>query len=72
MNEVSCMDCGAVPRLHETPYRENADYVVACDCESRDVDVSSGVGSSTLVEPITGKWSNIDNDTRIGSGDPKD
>lgn len=60
-NEVICSDCGSVPVLHEVPY-EGSDYVVTCDCEQRSVDVSESVNGVTLVDPLTGKWSNIDHD----------
>lgn len=59
--EVVCPDCGAVPRLYETAYAD-PDYIVACDCERRAIDVSDCVNGNALVQPISGKWSNIDRD----------
>lgn len=60
--DVQCSDCESVPVLRATPYRENTQYVVACDCGHREIDVSDAVADSNLVEPITGKWSNFDGD----------
>lgn len=60
-NEIECPDCEAVPRLCETPYADT-DYVVACDCGQRAIDVSDAVNGNALVQPFSGKWSNIDHD----------
>lgn len=68
-HDVVCTDCETVPILRETPYRDNTNYVVTCECDQRDVDVSDSVGSSTLTEPVTGKWSNIDHNTRMYSNE---
>lgn len=60
-NDVECMDCGAVPRLVETPYADT-DYIVACECNPRAIDVSNCVNGNALMQPLSGKWSNIDHD----------
>lgn len=60
-NEVACADCEAVPRLLETPYAET-DYVLACECARHAIDVSDCVNGNALVQPFSGKWSNIDHD----------
>jgi hypothetical protein len=59
---IVCNDCESVPQLYETPYSETVQYVVACDCTARAIDVSACVSDSSLVEPITGKWTNFDGD----------
>lgn len=59
-NDIECSDCESVPVLRETPYRETIEYVVACDCGHREIDVSECVVGSNLVEPVSGKWSNFD------------
>lgn len=63
-NPIVCSDCDSVPRLCETPYSE-MDYVVTCECDHHSVGVSDAVNGSNLVQPITGKWSNIDHDHDI-------
>lgn len=70
-NPIECRDCGETPVLVETPYADDGAYAVVCECGSRGIDVSGLVNGNSLVEPISGKWSNIDHDTRIGSGDPR-
>lgn len=59
-NEIECSDCETVPRLYETPYNDSTDYVVACECGPRAIDVSDAVNGNTLTQPFSGKWSNID------------
>jgi len=60
-NPVECSDCETVPRLHETPYADT-DYIVACECGPRAIDVSDAVNGNALTQPFSGKWSNIDHD----------
>lgn len=60
-NPVECSDCETVPRLYETPYADT-DYIVACECGPRAIDVSDAVNGNTLTQPFSGKWSNIDHD----------
>jgi len=66
---VECEDCGEVPQLCETPYEEDTGYIVTCDCDMRRVDVSDAMEGKSLVEPMTGKWSNINYNTRTLSND---
>lgn len=58
-NEIECMDCRTVPKLVETPYADTG-YIVACDCDTHSIDVTDCVGSNSLMNPMSGKWSNID------------
>jgi hypothetical protein len=59
---IECSDCESEPVLYMTPYRDEIQYVVACDCNAREIDVSDCVVDSALVEAITGKWANFDGD----------
>lgn len=60
-NEIECDDCGTTPRLCETPYADT-DYVVACECGPRAIDVSDNLNGNALMQPFSGMWSNIDQD----------
>lgn len=60
-NPIECSDCESVPRLYETPYADT-DYIVACECGPRAIDVSDSVNGNALTQPFSGKWSNIDHD----------
>lgn len=62
---IVCSDCDEVPKLRETPYRDATEYIVACECGQRAIDVSDCVGDNSLFNPISGKWSNIDSGSEI-------
>jgi hypothetical protein len=62
---ITCQDCDEQPVLYETPYLDNTDYVVACDCDMRGVDVSDTINGNSLVHPLSGRWSNIDHNSEF-------
>lgn len=61
---IECDDCGAQVRLEETPYRPY-DYRVTCDCRYRGIDVTDCVGDNSMLEPISGAWSSLDDDESL-------
>ena len=68
VNTIVCSDCDKKVRLCETPYA-STDYIVTCGCEHRQADVSDEINNCNLVEPIVGKWANVDYSHRQGRRD---
>lgn len=56
--DIECRDCGETPVLREAPY-DGGKYVIECGCGNRGIDVTDCVSENNLVEPVRGKWSNI-------------
>jgi len=54
---VYCSDCGAPVVLYNVPGRG---YMLVCGCPSTSVELGEDALSSTLFEPITGRWSPLD------------
>lgn len=54
---VHCQDCRAPIVLAIDP---TSGYKLVCACQSRGVRLSADTQSSSLFEPITGKWSTVD------------
>lgn len=52
-----CQDCRAPIVLFN---KTGVGYQLRCACSGRAVALSTETQSSTLFEPITGKWSNVD------------
>lgn len=63
-NDITCSSCGEKPRLAETPYSNDHEYVIRCGCEFTTIDVTNCVNGNKLLTPISGKWSNFDQDSR--------
>lgn len=54
---VHCQDCTAPVVLVVDP---TSGYKLICGCHARGVELSTETQSSSLFEPISGKWSTVD------------
>lgn len=54
---VYCGDCNAPIVLYNVPGRG---YTLVCGCPHASVELGDDASSSTLFEPITGRWSQLD------------
>ncbi len=58
---VYCSDCESPIVLYTVP---NIGYRLVCGCEDVSVAIDSVASESNLFDPITGKWSELD-DIRV-------
>lgn len=54
---VVCDQCNNVVHLVET---DEPSHELTCECAFLSIDVSDAVGHSSLFDPMTGHWDNID------------
>lgn len=54
---VYCGDCDAPVVLYNIPGRG---YALVCGCPTASVSLSEDTQSSTLFEPLSGRWSPLD------------
>lgn len=69
--QVRCLECDKDIKFRATPYRSSTQYVLSCDCEQYEIDVTECADDSSLLEPLSGNWSTMDTNSRMYSNDPQ-
>lgn len=61
---IVCSSCETTPQLFYKPPSDEP-YRLRCECDMASADVTDCLNESKLVETFSGKWSNMNYDSKL-------